>query len=172
MDSLKNNKMMYKYVQEVLYLSRLENSKILVFIPQMDEMFVELAPDFKNFKPNSISNNMLDENPWTGWIRDDDLEIWNREDDEMYTNVFIDRRSKLILVVDFFNYGNRSIARIQRIQTATKKIKEMFPNGEISSIWADVTNVEHLEAISHWIDSHRSKSFENYKIGYYKNIKK
>lgn len=156
---------MYKYLQKVLKLSRLEGDRVLFFAPTADAFFVELPHGYVTNKPNSISTRLADEKPWTGWIRDDDVEEWSRKSDEMYTNIYIDRKKKLLVVVDCFNYGDIPVARIQRIQTCTGRFAKDFPENEVSSVWADVTKPEHLEAISNWIDGHRAVAFENYRIG-------
>lgn len=164
-DSLVANAEMYRYVQELLKLSRLADAKVLFFAPGGDVLFVELPAGYKQPKPNSISTKMLEPNPWTGWIWDEDEEAWNRKSDEMYTNIYTDKKRKLLVVVDCFDYGDTPIARIQRIQTSTKKFRKRFPNGEVGSTCADMTRPEHWEAVSNWIDSHRRVSFENYRIG-------
>lgn len=156
---------MYSYLQKVLKLARLEGSRVLFFAPTADALFVELLQGHISDKPNSISTRLADEKPYTGWIRDDDVEEWCRKSDEMYTNIYIDRKNKLLVVVDRFNYGDIPVARIQRIQTRTEKFSKDFPENEVSSVWADVTKPEHLEAISNWIDGHRAIAFENYRIG-------
>ncbi len=138
----------------------------------MDEMFVEIPTGYNYQKPNSISANMMDKYPWTGWIRDDDTGCWNRKPNEMYTYIYRDKKKKLLVIVDCFDYGKQPIARIQKIQTNTKDFRTKFPNGEVCSIWADITKTEHLEAISNWIDGHRNKSFANYTIGQKLKIKK
>lgn len=164
-DTLASNPQMYKYVQNLLHLSRLDEAKVLFFAPKIDEMFVEIPNGYKYPKPNSVSSNMMENQPWTGWIRDDDFESWERKPDEMYTYIYIDKKDKLLVIVDCFNYLTQPIARIQRIQTNTKNFRRKFPNGEVNSIWADITKTEHLEAVSNWIDGHRNKSFANYRIG-------
>lgn len=164
-DTLASNPQMYKYVQDLLHLSRLDEAKVLFFAPQIDEMFVEIPNGYKYPKPNSVSSNMMENQPWTGWIRDDDFDSWERKPDEMYTYIYIDKKDKLLVIVDCFNYLTQPIARIQRIQTNTKNFRRKFPNGEVNSIWADITKPEHLEAVSNWIDGHRNKSFANYRIG-------
>lgn len=164
-DTLASNPQMYKYVQNLLHLSRLDEAKVLFFVPKIDEMFVEIPNGYKYPKPNSVSSNMMENQPWTGWIRDDDFESWERKPDEMYTYIYIDKKDKLLVIVDCFNYLTQPIARIQRIQTNTKNFRRKFPNGEVNSIWADITKTEHLEAVSNWIDGHRNKSFANYRIG-------
>ena len=171
-DTLASNPQMYKYVQELLHLSCLDGAKVLFFAPKIDEMFVEIPNGYKYSKPNSVSNNIMDKHPWTGWVRDDDIESWEREPDEMYTYIYIDKKDKLLVIVDNFNYGMQSIARIQRIQTNTEKFRRKFPNGEVNSIWADITKPEHLEAIANWIDGHRNKSFENYRLGQTQKLNK
>ena len=164
-DTLSSNPSMYKYVQDLLRISHLDDAKVLFFAPQLDEIFVEIPNGYKYSKPNSVSSNMMEKKPWTGWIREDDVESWERKQDEMYTYIYRDTKNKLIVIVDCFNYRMQPIARIQRIQTNTKNFRRKFPNGEVNSIWADITKIENLEAISNWIDGHRNKSFTNYKIG-------
>lgn len=164
-DTLASNPRMYKYVQDLLHLSRLDGAKVLFFAPKIDEMFVEIPNGYKYSKPNSVSYNIMDNHPWTGWIRDDDIESWERKPDEMYTYIYIDKKEKLLVIVDCFNYGMQAIARTQRIQTNTKNFRRKFPNGEVNSIWADISKTEHLEAVANWIDGHRNKAFANYRIG-------
>ncbi|WP_289705865.1 hypothetical protein [Bacteroides acidifaciens] len=164
-DSLRRNPELYKYAQEILRLSRLENAEVLLYAPKMGVMFVKLPSGYVEPKPNSQSANMLDSKPWTGWVRDDDVEKWERKEDQMYTNLYYDKGKKMLTIADRFNYGDLPIARIQIIQTRTKPFMKRFPDGKVSSVWASLDKVEHLEAFSNWIDWHRKVSFENYSIG-------
>lgn len=168
-DTLSSNPRMYTYVEHLLRLSRLEDARVLFFAPKSDEMFVEIPDGYEYPKPNSMSGNMMDNNPWTCWIRDDDYESWERKPDQMYTYIYMDKKEKLLVIVDCFNYRMKPIARIQRIQTNTKNFRKKFPNQEVNSTWADITKAGHLEAVSNWIDGHRDKSFTIYRIGQQQN---
>lgn len=164
-DSVAAGSRFHNYISDILRLSGLENATILVYAPVMGTMFVILPEGYTDVKPNSISVKILDERPCTSWVRDDDNEIWERQHDQMYTNIYKDKRHKLLVIVDKFNYGTLPIARIQIIQSWTKQFAKRFPHEEASSVWADIDKAEHLEALSYWIDSHRKISFDNYRIG-------
>lgn len=101
----------------------------------------------------------------TMWVRPWEIEMGERKDDEMFTNIYRDNGNKIITVVDRFNYGEMPMARVFIIQSATKKLKKQFPYHEIGMSWIDINQPESLDAVSYWINSHREASFENFNLG-------
>ncbi len=136
---------------------------ILFYAPTKGLLVVGITED-KIWKPRSQSGNVLTENPYTIWVRDDDEDDWNRKPEEIYTNVILDKVAKQILVIDRLTYEERDLAIIHIIQTETKKFRSM--NLPVwSGTWADVTDPSCFEPISNWIEGHRKVAFENYRRG-------
>ena len=162
---------MVEYLQEILKLSRVENGEIIFYAPKYSVIFVALDRNESPIRPLSLSCQLNDSLPYTFWVRPWEDEKWERQEDQMYTNIYKDKGKKLITVVDRFMYGDMPIARILIIQSATKKLKKKFPNNEIGMSWMDINKPESLDAVSYWINGHREASFENFKLGKNKNIK-
>lgn len=136
---------------------------ILLYAPTKGLLFVEISENTP-WKPRSQSANLSSEKPYTAWVRDDDVEDWNRKSDEIYTNVILDKRAKQLLVIDRITYDERDLAIIHIIQTETQKFRRMgLPLW--SGTWADVTEPTCLEPISNWIEGHRKVALENYRRG-------
>ena len=153
------------YLREILHLCKLNGAKILLYAPKENKVFVVLPENYEDIKPNSMSFCLDDSTPWTMWVRPDDVEIWNRQPDQMYTNLYCNKKKGTITIVDKFNYGETPIAQIYIIQSANKNIINKFPNNEIGSVWAEINKTESLELLSNWIDGHRKISFVNYHNG-------
>ena len=156
---------MVEYLQEILKLSRVENGEIMFYAPKYNVLFVNLDRNELPIRPLSLSCQLNDSTPYTYWIRPWETEKWERQEDQMYTNIYKNKGKKLITVVDRFLYGDIPMARIFIIQSATKKLNKKFPNNEIGMCWMDINKPESLDAVSHWINGHREASFENFKLG-------
>ena len=156
---------MYQYMQEILKLSCIENGKIIFYAPKYSVLFVELDRHEPSIRPLSLSCQLNDSFPYTFWVHPWEDEKWERQEDQMYTNIYKDKGKKMITVVDRYMYGEMPIARISIIQSATKKLKKKFPNYEIGMSWMDINKPESLDAVSYWINGHRETSFENFKLG-------
>ena len=161
---------MVDYLQDILKLSRVDNGEILFYAPKYSVLFVSLDPNEHTIRPLSVSCQLNDSIPVTFWVRPWEDEKWERQGDQMYTNIYKDKGKKLITIVDRFLYGNIPIARIAIIQSETKKLKKKFPNYEIGMYWMDINKPESLDAVSYWINGHREAAFENFKLGKEKNI--
>ena len=136
---------------------------ILLYAPTKGLLFVEISENTP-WKPRSQSANLSSEKPYTAWVRDDDVEDWNRQSDEIYTNVILDKRAKQLLIIDRLTYDEKDLAIIHIIQTETPKFRRMgLPSW--SGTWADVTDPTCLEPISNWIEGHRKMALENYRRG-------
>ena len=162
---------MVEYLQDILKLSRVDNGEILFYAPKYSVLFVSLDPNEPTIRPLSLSCQLNDSLPYTFWVRPWEDEKWERQEDQMYTNIYKDKGKKLITVVDRFMYGDMPMARISIIQSATKKLKKKFPNYEIGMSWMDINKPESLDAVSYWINGHREASFENFKLGKNKKFK-
>ena len=162
---------MIEYLREILKLSRVENGEIIFYAPKYEVLFVALDRNESTIRPLSLSCQLNDSLPYTFWVRPWEDEKWERQEDQMYTNIYKDKSKKLITVVDRFMYGDIPLARISIIQTATKKLKKKFPNYEIGMSWMDINKSESLDAVSYWINGHREASFENFKLGKNKKLK-
>lgn len=156
---------MIDYLKETLQLSQVENGKILFYAPKYGILFVALNRNELPVRPLSLSCQLNDTLPYTFWVRPWENEKWEREEDQMYTNIYKDKCKKKITVVDRFTYGDMPVARISIIQSATKKLKKKFPNHEIGMYWMDINKPESLDAVSYWINGHREATFENFRLG-------
>lgn len=151
------------YLNKICSHLEVNCDSILLYAPTKGLLFVEISENTP-WKPRSQSANLSDERPYTAWVRDDDVEDWNRKPDEIYTNVILDKRAKQLLVIDCLTYADKDLAIIQIIQTETQKFREMgLPLW--SDTWADVTDPTCLEPISNWIEGHRKVALENYRRG-------
>ncbi len=151
------------YLNKICSHLEVNCDSILLYAPTKGLLFVEISENTP-WKPRSQSANLSSEKPYTAWVRDDDVEDWNRKSDEIYTNVILDKRAKQLLVIDRITYDERDLAIIHIIQTETQKFRRMgLPLW--SGTWADVTEPTCLEPISNWIEGHRKVALENYRRG-------
>lgn len=151
------------YLNKICSHLEVNCDSILLYAPTKGLLIVEISENTP-WKPRSQSANLSSEKPYTAWVRNDDVEDWNRKPDEIYTNVILDKKTKQLLVIDRFTYDGRDLAVIHIIQTETKKFRRMgLPLW--SGTWADVTDPTCLEPISNWIEGHRKVALENYRRG-------
>jgi len=151
------------YLNKICSHLEVNCDSILLYAPTKGLLFVEISEN-TTWKPRSQSANLSSEKPYTAWVRDNDVEDWNRKSDEIYTNVILDKRAKHLLVIDRITYDERDLAIIHIIQTETQKFRRMgLPLW--SGTWADVTDPTCLEPISNWIEGHRKVALENYRRG-------
>lgn len=142
-----------KYLEKTCKNFAINVDSILYYAPLQGVLYIEYKDATPILKPSSITTNMKqNENAYTIWVRDDDVESWQRKSDEMYTNVVLNKRYKQILVLDRFTYGNKNIGRISILQTNTNH-------------WADVTNPKYMEIVADFIVSRRNVSIVNYRKG-------
>lgn len=156
---------MADYLREILKLARIDGGEILFYAPQYCMLFVALDRNELPDRPLSVSCQLNDSIPITFWVRPWENEKWELQEDRMYTNIYKDKKKKLITIVDRFNYGDMPVAVIFIIQSATGNLKKKFPNHEIGMYWMDINKPESLDAVSYWINGHRETSFENYRLG-------
>ncbi len=150
-----------EYLNTICSHLEVKCDSILFYAPTKGLLAVGITED-KIWKPRSQSGNVLTEHPYTLWVRDNDMEDWNRKPDEIYTNVILVKSEKQLLIIDRLNYDDRALAIIHIIQTETKKFRSIgLPLW--SGTWADVTDPSCLEPISNWIEGHRKVAFENYR---------
>lgn len=134
---------------------------ILFYAPTKGLLIVGITEN-KIWKPRSQSANVLTDKPYTLWVRDDDVDDWDRKPDEIYTNVLMDKAAKQLLVIDRLTYKRSDIAIIHIIQTETRKFKSLgLPDW--SGTWADVTDPTCLEPIANWLEGHRKMAFDIYR---------
>ncbi len=153
---------MCRYISQICNVSEIKIDSVLCYIPEASTLIVAVDEKHK-VQPSSITVGLSDR-PYTMWVRDDDAAEDEREDSEIYSNSLIDKRNKILLVIDRFTYKERDIAFIKIIQTNTKRLRNMnIPNEYM--YWADVSNPRNLDAISYWIMPHRETAIKNYKLG-------
>ena len=112
------------YLNKICSHLEVNCDSILLYAPTKGLLFVEISENTP-WKPRSQSANLSSEKPYTAWVRDDDVEDWNRKSDEIYTNVILDKRAKQLLVIDRITYDERDLAIIHIIQTETQKFRRM-----------------------------------------------
>lgn len=160
-NEVKTHKGLKAYLNKICSHIEVKCDSILFYAPTKGLLIVSITED-KLWKPRSLSANVLTEKPYTLWVRDDDVDDWNRKTDEIYTNVLLDKAAKQLLVIDRLTYKNSDVALIHIIQTETRRFKSLgLPAW--SGTWADVTDPTCFEPIANWLDGHRKVAFENYR---------
>ncbi len=167
---------MEKFIADILSTAGLQNDEVLFYSPAHGKIFVRLTNLPAAKRPSSLTADMQtllsnneNERPCSMWIRDDDVENWQRKETEMYTYAYFDKKKQRVLVVDFYDYGVTPVAQISVIQSRNKMTDRMkLPTQK--QLW-DFTH-HRLEDYEHdilyWsyqIDNHRDNAFANYKIG-------
>ena len=167
---------MERFIADILKTAGLQEDDVLFYSPAHGKMFVRLKNDFPAKRPSSLTAGMPlltlhkeNEQPYTMWVYDDDVEKWHRKPDEMYTYTYFDKKKQRILVVDFYNYGETPIAQIfvtqsrnkltDKMQLPTQKQLWDFSKHKLKDYERDV------EFWSHWVECHRNNAFDNYIIG-------
>lgn len=165
---------MDRFIADILHTAGLENDEVLFYSPEHGKMFVRLTNKRQALRPSSLSVDLTkltsdneNERPYTLWIYEDDAEDWNRKPEEMYTYTYFDRKKQRILVVDFYDYGEKPVAQISIHQSRNKMTDRM---GLPEYLWSyykyDLRDYERdIEFWSHQIDGHRQNAFDNYRIG-------
>lgn len=92
-----------KYLYGVLKKCGLGAGKILFFSPTENVLFIELPENYIDCEPQAITSSMSDEHPYTAWVWKNDVPEGQRNNTEIYTNSYLDRKLKLILIVDKFH---------------------------------------------------------------------
>ncbi len=152
-----------RYLNKVCSQLKVECDSILFYAPSYGTLLVCIT-ESEPWKPQSQTTNMTDEKPYTGWVRYDDDENWERKPDELYSNIEINKRDKQLLIIDRFTYGGKNLAMIRIIQTDTKSFKKIdLPRW--TGTWVDVTDPTSLEPIANWVDGHRKVAIANYYLG-------
>lgn len=107
--------------------------------------------------------------PYTMWVYDDDMEVWQRKADEMYTYTYFDKGKQQVLVVDFYDYGETPVAQISVLQSRNKMTDRMqLPTQKQWWDFAKYNLKDYTRNVEYWsnrIEWHRANAFENYKIG-------
>lgn len=151
-----------RYLTQICNASKIRIDSILCYIPEVSIAIVAVDESYK-VQPSSVVINIHD-NPYTTWVRDDDVAEGRRGDEEVYSHTLIDKRNKSLIVVDRMTYKKHDIAFIKIVQTNTKKARNMnVPSAALR--WADVTNPRNIDAISYWIMSHRDLAIKNFRLG-------
>ncbi len=165
---------MEKFISDIMYTAGLENDELLFYSPEHGRMFVRLIDERPPLRPSSLTANMPalmlnneNEQPYTCWIYQDDIEPWFRKPEEMYTYTYFDKKKQCILVVDFYDYGDTPIAEIFVYQSRNKMTDRIklpvclwtFSKHNLKDYKRDI------EFWSYVVNAHRKNAFENYKIG-------
>lgn len=160
---------MDRLISDILHTCRLDSAEIIFYAPQMQTMFVIPKGTIPPMKPSSVSSPMGDDYPYTMWVKEDDMEDWTRDSNEMYTYTYFDKGKNRIIIADFYDYGNTPIAQITLFQArskATSKIK--VPEQERRAYWWYRDLKYFTRDIEFWanqIDAHRKNAFANYNLG-------
>lgn len=169
-DSVEKYPGMEKFITNILKTTRLDNSEILFYAPEMQTMFLSLKESTFLGKPSSISSSLNEEFPYTMWIHKDDVEKWKRVPTEMYTYTFYHKNKKQFLIVDCFDYGDNPVAQVTIFQNRNKKTEKMkLPDFTIRSAFfvnPDLSKyMNNVEQLSNWVETRRGRAISNYKIG-------
>lgn len=159
---------MDRFMEDILHTVHLDGAEILFYVPQMQTMFVRAPDKTPPMRPFSISVRMDEEQPYTLWVNEDDMEDWTRKSDEMYTYTYFDKGKKRILIVDFYDYGDTPVAQITIFQSRSKATSKMkVPENIRRAFWyRDLKYfTRDIEFWSHQVESHRKNAFANYRIG-------
>ncbi len=154
-----------KYLYCVLRKCELGTGKILFFSPTENALFVELPENYIDSEPQAITSSMSNEHPYTTWVWKIDVPEGQRNNAEIYTNSYLDKKLKLILIVDKFHYADKPVAKITIIQSRTKKTDKL---GITPWYWqrpCDVTDLHNIIPVSNWIDGIRDVTIKNYFLG-------
>lgn len=160
---------MDKFLADILHTVHLDSAEILFYAPEMGTMFAIPKSDMSQYRPSSITVNLAEDNQYTMWINDDDVEDWNRQPSEMYTYTYVDKSKHRLLIVDIYDYGTAPLAQITIAQPQNKVTDAMnvpvylrtafFKKCDISKYYRDI------EFWSHLIEMRRQHAIANYKIG-------
>lgn len=160
---------MYGFLADILHTAHLDSAEILFYAPEMQTMFVRPKNMMPPIRPNSISTPMSDEQPYTMWVNDGDVENWNREASEMYTYTYFDKRKKQLLIVDLYDYGDIPIAQITIFQSKTKATSKFAVRETIRRSFYEIHDLKYytrdIEFWSNNVEARRARAFANYKIG-------
>ena len=176
-DSLKQYPGMDKFLADILHTAHLDNAEILFYAPEMQTMVVKTVPAMPPSRPSSISSPLSDENPYTAWIYEDDIEKWERKPEEMFTYTYFDKRKKQLLIVDCFDYGDTPVAQISINQNRNKSTNKMnLPAPIIRAAFhvrPDLSKyMNYVEPIANWVEVRRGRAIGNYKIGQEQKLKR
>ena len=152
-----------QYLNKVCSQLKVECDSILFYAPTHGVLLVSIT-ESNPWKPQSQTTNMTGEKPYTGWVRYDEIDSWERKPNEMYSNIELDKGDKRLLVIDRFTYDGKDLAMIRIIQTETKQFKKIgLP--QWTGTWIDVTKPTSIEPLANWVDGHRKVSIANYHLG-------
>ena len=164
-DSIAKYPGLNKYLCKVLRKCGLGAGKILFFSPTENVLFVELPESYIDCEPQAITSSMSNEHPYTAWVWKNDVSEGQRNDGEIYTNSYLDKKLKLIMIVDKFHYADNPIARITVLQSQTNETDKL---GITPRYWqrpCDVTDMYNIIPVSNWIDGIREVTIKNYILG-------
>lgn len=168
-DSVAKYPGMDRFVADILHTARLDSAEILFYAPQMLTMFVIPKETTPPGRPSSITSPMSGEKPYTMWINEKDVELWKRDQTEMYTYTYFDKGKKQLLIVDFYDYGDIPVAQITIFQSKNKTTEKMNVPESVRRSFFELHDVKNfMRDIEFWSDnvnSHRSRAIANYKIG-------
>ncbi len=153
-----------KYLSHILRKTGLSGSKILLYLPERNSLWMEMPENYQHERPKSITVNMQEECPYTMWVHPDENERWERKATEMYTYTYYDKCWKWLCIVDIFNYGTTPIARLTILQTKTRRFKSLGLPDDCTYVFSTVS-LHSIEMLSHWVDGHRGVSIDNYRKG-------
>lgn len=154
-----------EYINRILATCRLGGARVCFFIPSENTMWVELPAQYVDEKPRAVTFNLADEKPYTMWVWEDDVYNERRTEQQIYSNSYVDKRFKTLIVVDKLTYGAVPMACLHIYQSATKRTSKL---GFRPDYWATKSNLldySSIDILSNWIDSRREIVIENYKLG-------
>lgn len=176
-DSVAKYPGMDRFIADILHTAHLDGAEILFYEPHMLTMFVIPRTPMPHVRPSTISSPMADEKPYTSFMYEDDFENWTRENTEMYTYTYFDKRKKRMLVVDCYDYGDVPVAQITIFQCKNRMTDRMRVPANFNWHGFFIKNKfkmkqPHIEFWSHQVENRRKLAFENYRIGQEQKLRK
>ena len=161
-----------KYIYEILKTCGLENCKVYFFAPLEKTMWVELPNGYKDIKPRAIVNRLLEENPYTAWVWNEDEPEENRNSEEIYSNSFVNKGLGALIIVDKITYGNTPMACLSIYQSATTQTTKLSFKPWYWTINGDLLDYSYIDVLANWVDSRRDNLINNYKLGQKKEYRR
>lgn len=153
------------YVFRILKTCGLDNSRVWLYSPVENTMWVELPDGFVDVKPQAVSFNLLENRPVTSWVWDDDVSDGKRKPTEIYSNTFVNKSLGTLIVVDKLNYGDRPMACLHIFQSANKLSDSLHFKPWHWANKGNLLNHSYADILANWIDSRREVIFKNYRLG-------
>ncbi len=164
-NDVEDNKHLENYLKRMLKKTGLQGDTILAYLPVQGEMWLRVSASHDYVRPKSYTVGMdNNEDYYTSWV--ENYEHPSRQPGEMFTYTFADKSSGWLVIKDEFDYCGSVLARLRIIQYCNSYFLRAV--GVEHFAWAvpyDPTDIDNIEMISNWTDSHRDISRRTYLLG-------